>query len=81
MARVECDVEETLIEHGQKSVDGICITCSRCDHSVELRGRDTERNRRKAVEELHRTCPEKENNFYTFPVTEREEVRMHTTDE
>ena len=81
MARVECEVEETLIEYDQKSVDGICVTCGRCEHCVEVKGYDTLKNRQKAVEKLRATCPEGEKNHYVFAAPEREEVAMRTIDE
>lgn len=81
MAQVECDIEEALIEHNGKSVDGLCATCGRCEHSVEVPGYDTDENRRKLKHKLRNECPEKQNHHYVFPEGERCEVAMKTTEE
>lgn len=78
MARVECEIEESLIEVNGKTVNGIVVTCGRCGHEVELPGYDCPATRRKAVKLLHATCPEHEGNSYRLPdlVTEQGKMNM-----
>ena len=81
MARVECDIEESLIEVDGKPVDGIVVTCGRCGHEVEVPGYDTPETRRKAKQMLHATCPAGEHNCYTLPPTISEQGVMNMDNE
>lgn len=39
MAKVECEVKEGEIENEEgRMVDGVTVTCPRCDHTVESFG-------------------------------------------
>mgnify|MGYP003555426987 CR=1 FL=1 len=62
--RVECEVEAVILtgDNG-KPMDGVCVTCSRCDHEAEAFGTTALSVRRAAVK-LRETCPEGEKNFY-----------------
>lgn len=61
--RVECKVEETELEGDHGSVDGIEVTCSKCDHCVEVFGTG-EASRRRAGVMFREDCPLGEENFY-----------------
>lgn len=56
---IECELEETIIEHKGKDVNGLVLTCAECDHCVSRPGRDTAENRRMLVEEMEHACPER----------------------
>jgi hypothetical protein len=62
--RVECDVEETEIDGDRGPVDGVCVTCSRCDHEVTAFG-TTAKSVRRCMVMLREECPNNEENFYT----------------
>lgn len=68
--RIECELEETLVEARvqgvTKTMDGLVLTCGDCDHCVSRPGLDTPENREKLLEELRRTCPERECNRYVI---------------
>lgn len=62
--RVECTVEEVELEGDNGNlVDGLCVSCSRCDHQVEVFGTH-DRSLRRALVMLREECPEEESNFY-----------------
>ncbi len=64
MARVEVEVEETELENEDGiAVDGICVTCTRCDHEVEVFGQGLKSIRRACIM-LREECPNGEENFY-----------------
>lgn len=81
MARVECDIEEALIEVNGKPVSGIVVSCERCGHEVEIQGYDTEENRRKALQLMRATCPEGERNRYVLlpTVSDQGKINMNST--
>lgn len=62
--KVTADV--TLIdlqnEHGE-NVPSVCVTCTRCNHSVNAWGRRSG-SLRFALLQLNRQCPSGENNMY-----------------
>lgn len=61
--RVKCEVEEIELEGDYAPVAGLCVTCSRCNHQVEVFG-TSDRSIRRALVMLRDECPEGENNFY-----------------
>ena len=64
MDRVTFDVTEDTFENGDgREVDGLCVKCNRCDHTVEVFGTSDKSVRRGAVM-LREQCPGKEENFY-----------------
>lgn len=56
MPRVECYIEDTLIEVRGKTVCGISLTCGFCDHCVEVPGEDSPELRTQALELLKQGC-------------------------
>lgn len=83
MAKVECEIEDTLVEVDGKAVNGVMVTCSRCNHSVEVPGEDCGKVRAKAIARLHSTCPESVRHHYTFPATvieDRDSLRLENGD-
>ena len=62
--RVECEVSATTLvgDHGG-DVDGVCVTCGRCNYTVEVYGTSSASVRR-AMAMLRDECPEGESNFY-----------------
>lgn len=64
MSRVEVQVEETEVENEDGiPVDGLCVTCSRCDHEVEVFGQGGKSLRRACVM-LKEECPLGQENYY-----------------
>jgi hypothetical protein len=61
--RVQCTVEEVELEGDYAPVAGLCVTCSYCDHQVEVFGTHGASLRR-ALVMLREECPEEESNFY-----------------
>lgn len=83
MAKVECEIEDTLIEVDGKVMAGVAVTCGRCNHGVEIPGEDCARTRAKAVAELHKTCPEQVRHHYVFPdqlIEDRGSLRLENSD-
>ena len=66
MPKVDCALETTLVlDAGGRAVDGLCLTCGDCMHSVEGAGRpDDQQKVSELLGKLHRTCPLKEDNRY-----------------
>lgn len=65
MARVVVDVEEVDLEGNDgQLIPGITVTCSRCDHCVEVFGK-SERSIRRGCVLLKEECPNNEDNWYT----------------
>lgn len=64
MAKVLCEIEEVELagDHSDE-VPGLCATCARCGHAVEVYGR-SDRSERRALVMLREECPEGEANFY-----------------
>lgn len=62
--RVRAQVHEEDIEGDYTSVPGLVITCTRCQHSVEVFGTEAASAQRGAVM-LREECPRGEKNFYT----------------
>lgn len=63
MARVTTTVEYTDVDGDYGSVDGVVVTCDKCDHCVESGGTDEPSLKRCAVL-LRETCPLSEDNYY-----------------
>ena len=61
--KVSVDIQEETLEGDYGSVEGLCCTCSRCGHSVEIFGTEPVSAMRGAVM-LREECPRGENNFY-----------------
>lgn len=59
---VEIEYAEVESESGHQ-IEGICVTCKRCGHSVEVAGITIASARLGAVM-LREECPRDENNFY-----------------
>lgn len=67
MARVEASIEEVEIENEDgRTQDGVCATCSRCDHETEAFGTGP-KSRRRCLVMLREECPRGEENFYVDP--------------
>jgi hypothetical protein len=64
MARVRCTVREVTVENDDgHEVDGVEVTCSRCDHATQSYGTG-ENSVRRCLVLLREECPEGEENFY-----------------
>ena len=62
--KVECSIEEVELENDRGfMVEGVCATCSRCDHQVESFGTG-EASRLRCLAVMREECPEGERNFY-----------------
>lgn len=61
--RVSVDIEHADVEGDYGTVEGIRLTCERCDHSVEVAG-TSDRSARRGAIMLREECPEAEDNFY-----------------
>lgn len=64
--RVKCDVEEVELDGDYAAVDGLQVTCTRCNHQVEVYGTSSASVRRACVM-LSEECPRGESNFYVAP--------------
>jgi hypothetical protein len=63
--KVEVEVQEiTLSNNEGQDLEGTEVTCTRCDHAVEVFGTSDASVRRGCVM-LREECPNKERNFYT----------------
>jgi len=56
--------EATLEGDGGRDIEGVRVTCDRCEHSVEVFGTD-DRSVRRGCVMLREECPQSEENFYT----------------
>lgn len=61
--RVLCEVGQIEMEGDYATVEGVCVRCSRCEHSVEVFG-TSDRSIRRGLVMLREECPEEESNFY-----------------
>lgn len=61
--RVDCDVEYDDIEDGEKTLPGVRLTCTLCDHETESFG-DSGRSIRRCLALMRDECPNNEDNFY-----------------
>lgn len=63
--RVTVTICETTLEGDEgQDVDGVQVTCDRCEHSVEVFGAG-ERSIRRGCVMLREQCPQNEENFCT----------------
>jgi hypothetical protein len=64
MAKVEVDIDEKDLPNERGgTTPGICATCSRCAHEVEVFG-TSEASVKRACVMLREECPSDERNFY-----------------
>jgi hypothetical protein len=62
--KVQCSVEIVGLENDEgHDVDGVLVTCSRCEHSEESYG-TSEASVRRCLALLRENCPRNERNFY-----------------
>jgi hypothetical protein len=61
--KVECEVMAVELQGDHAPVDGVCVTCGRCNHSVEVFGTGDKSVKRGMVM-LRDECPKGESNFY-----------------
>jgi hypothetical protein len=63
--RVECDVsyEDLESDDGLRTIPGVVVTCTECDHAEEAYG-TTDRSIRRCLVLMRENCPEGEENFY-----------------
>lgn len=61
--RVACEVVEVELEGDYASIEGLCVSCSRCYHEVEVYG-TSGRSVRRAMVMLREECPRGEANWY-----------------
>jgi hypothetical protein len=61
--KITCDIEEVELEGEYTTVDGVCATCSKCDHQTESYGTSGASIRRCLVL-MREECPLNEDNFY-----------------
>ena len=65
----ECDVEDEDPQTGVKrDVEGVCITCSRCNQETVAFGTG-EKSIKRALASLRDDCPNNEENFYVAEET------------
>jgi hypothetical protein len=62
--KVKVDIDYADVESDSgREVEGLCVTCERCGHSVEVMGIYLSSARYAAVK-LGEECPKNENNYY-----------------
>lgn len=61
--RVACEVEECEVEFKGRMIPGLCVTCTRCEHSCEVGG-TSDASVRRALATLKEECPQGESNYY-----------------
>jgi hypothetical protein len=65
--KVSCSIDYVELENDEGlPVDGVCVTCSRCNHKTESFGIGSASVLRCFVL-MREECPEDENNFYVAP--------------
>ncbi len=62
--RVKCEVAMVELEGDSGAVDGVCVTCTRCEHAVEVFGTN-DNSVRRGLATLRQQCPRGERNFYS----------------
>lgn len=71
--RVPCTVHEIEMDSDgdyDTTVPGVCVTCSRCSHEVEVYGTSS-RSVRRGLVMLREECLKGESNFYVAPEAEQ----------
>ncbi len=62
--RVECEVVQVELENDDGvPIDGVCATCSRCEHETHSFGTG-EASVKRCLALLREECPNGESNFY-----------------
>ena len=61
--KISVDIEQTDVDGDYRDVEGLCLTCSRCGHSVKVFGTSYSSARRGGAM-LREECPEGESNLY-----------------
>ena len=62
--RVECDVQEDqVLNDNGRPMDGVIVTCTKCDHEEESCGTSA-RSVRRCLALMGENCPLGEENFY-----------------
>ena len=61
---MRCSVEETDLENDEGySIEGVVVTCERCDHETESFGTSI-RSIKRCLVLMREECPNDEGNFY-----------------
>ena len=63
MARVEVEVTQIDMQGDHATVPGVCVSCTRCGHEVEVFGTG-DASVKRGCAMLRDECPEGETNFY-----------------
>ena len=62
--KVRCKIEEVELENDEgHPVEGVRVTCSRCDHETESFG-TSDRSIKRCLALMREECPNHEENFY-----------------
>ena len=62
--KVECEIQHVELENDEDhDVEGVIVTCSRCDHCEESFG-TSDASVRRCLVLLRENCPRDEKNFY-----------------
>lgn len=62
--KVGVEIHQIELENDDgRPVDGLCVSCEKCGHEVEVYGTGAASAKRGAAM-LHEECPEGESNFY-----------------
>jgi hypothetical protein len=71
--RVACEVAMVRLHNGYRTVDGVEVTCGRCEHMATCYGQ-SERSVKRALVLLRESCPREERNFYAAEEPQSERV-------
>lgn len=64
MSRVECEIFDVVLENDDGiQIDGVCATCTRCDHETESFG-TSEASVKRCLALMRDECPMGQDNFY-----------------
>jgi len=61
--RVRCEIDYVELEGDYATVEGVCVTCSRCGHESESYG-TSDASVRRCLVLLREECPNGERNYY-----------------
>lgn len=62
--KVDCEVQAKDVVIDGRTVAGVCVTCTECDHEIEVAGTGGSSIRR-GLATLRDECPHGESNYYT----------------
>ncbi len=62
--KVDCEVSSVDMDGDYATIPGVCVTCTRCQHEVEVYG-ESGASIRRGLLMLREECPKGESNFYT----------------